>query len=44
MNLFNEVKFIYNLDDEMKEYIKKIDEKLNDIIISDKRGIMFKYR
>ena len=37
MNLFEEVKFIYNLDNEMKNCINKIDAKLNCIIITDKQ-------
>ena len=37
LNLFEEVKFIYNLDNEMKNCINKIDAKLNCIIITDKQ-------
>ena len=37
MNLFDKVKPVFNIDDEMNELLVNIDSKLNDIKITDKQ-------
>ena len=43
MNLFDKVKPVFNIDDEMNELLVNIDSKLNDIKITDKQKRKYKF-